>query len=224
VYIPPPPVGTPSYEHAAKIFPSGVIVTQFQSLLAGSPFVAAFQLTPESLLMYIFPETRVAVAAASIFPLELDAAEYHIALVGTLLFVTRVQLTPALLLVYNPPTQRPTTSFVPSEFIARAFHVGSVGIPVDRGIQLAPESLLIYIPTPNVPLAAKFFPSLLIATEYHCLLPEDVGLQAKSVPVPVALLPSPDLSLQVVINAPLVAGIPVAFGSAASNHRVQPGT
>jgi hypothetical protein len=40
----------------------------------------------------------------------------------------------------------------------------------------------------------------------------------------VALHPRPDLSFQVVIGAPLVAGTPVAFGSAASNHSVHPGT
>jgi hypothetical protein len=50
-----------------------------------------------------------------------------------------------------------------------------------------------------------------------------VGVVYSTAP-PVALHPSPDLSFQVVIGAPLVAGIPVALGSAASNHRVQPGT
>jgi len=40
------------------------------------------------------------------------------------------------------------------------------------------------------------------------------------VPVAVALLPSPDLSFHTEIVAPLAAGIPVAFGSAASSHNV----
>jgi hypothetical protein len=44
------------------------------------------------------------------------------------------------------------------------------------------------------------------------------------VPAAVALLPSPDLSFQVVIGAPLVAGTPVALGSDASSHRTHPGT
>ena len=40
------------------------------------------------------------------------------------------------------------------------------------------------------------------------------------VPVAVALQPRPDLSFHVAIGSPFAAGIPVAFGSAASNHNV----
>ena len=45
-------------------------------------------------------------------------------------------------------------------------------------------------------------------------------LMMVGVPVAVALHPSPDLSFQDVIVSPFAAGIPVAFGSAASNHNV----
>jgi hypothetical protein len=45
-------------------------------------------------------------------------------------------------------------------------------------------------------------------------------LMMVGVPVAVALHPSPDLSFHVAIGSPFAAGIPVAFGSAASNHNV----
>jgi hypothetical protein len=52
-------------------------------------------------------------------------------LVGTLLFVTRFQLAPELLLVYNPPLNTPATSFVQSELIATHFQNVLPPAPVD---------------------------------------------------------------------------------------------
>jgi hypothetical protein len=116
-------------------------------------------------------------------------------------------------------------SLFPSALEAIKLHLAPpVGNPEVRSSHVEPELLLVHIP-PSVTTAASFVPSELEAIEFHFADDgADVLLQEKPVPLAVALLPSPDLSLQVVINAPLVAGIPVAFGSAASSHRTHPGT
>jgi hypothetical protein len=82
----------------------------------------------------------------------------------------------------------------------------------------------VYIPPPTYTTAASFVPSELDAIPFQFKDADaDVSVQIWRV-VPVALHPSPDLSLHVVIIVPLSAGTPVAFGSAASSHTDSPGT
>jgi hypothetical protein len=127
------------------------------------------------------------------------------------------------MLVYIPPPFTTAASFVPSELEAIELQAVVVfcGNPEVCSTHVDPELMLVYIP-PRSATAASFVPSALEAIEVHFA---DDGADVLTQPVPtvaVALLPNPDLSFHDVIDVPLAAGTPVAFGSEASSHRVHP--
>jgi hypothetical protein len=140
----------------------------------------SFQIPPEFVLVYIFPEVPPE-TASSFVPVESDATDIQFVVIAPVL----TQIFPELVLRHIPPVVAPpeaATTFTPSELKAIL-----VQLPVGVfGTQLAPESVLTY----NKPVVEFCPTTILVPSELKAmvlqtiLVESDVGVHV----VPESLL------------------------------------
>jgi hypothetical protein len=152
---------------AASLFPSELEAIEDQLEDGGD--VSGFQVSPESLLVYIPPPFTT---AASFVPSELEHIDSHCIIGAFVLF----QVTPESLLLNIPKLYAlHVASLVPSELDTIVRQYGDPDNPELRWTHVDPESLLVHIDNPSS--AASLFPSALEAIEYQNLFSAPVLVQ-----------------------------------------------